>query len=152
MLRAIRWGVFKWGYDITLDGLSGIRRESCEFVVGGVAYFIARDGRKHFTLSGPKGRVADATRETGRQWAITSAEGRTDLVKPSVWRSGWEVRRGGAAGAIGREGMFTRAYAANVPAGVSLPVQVFVLYVLLMIFARQQAAASSGGAVGAASG
>lgn len=148
--------MFKRSYEIAQDGrpvteLAGIRRESCEFVLGGVPYSVVRDGRKRFTLSGPDGRMADAVRDTSRRWAVTTAEGGLELVKPSFWRSGWEVRRGGAAGAIEHEGVFTRSFTAEVPAGVSLPVQVFVLYVVLMILERQQQAAASAGAASAGS-
>lgn len=138
--------MFKRSYEIAENGrpvteLSGFKRESCEFTVGGVAYRASRDGRKRFLLTGPNGPVADASRETRREWSIKAAEGNLKL-KPR-WRR-WEVRRGAAVGAIRPVGVFARYFTADLPAGVSLPVQVFVLFVVLMIFERQRAAGAAG--------
>ncbi len=148
--------MFKRTYDVTDDGrplteLSRYRRESCQFAVDGVTYSVSRDGRKRFVLAGPNGRVADAGRETGRLWSFTAAVGRIELIKPSMWR-GWEVRHHGAAGPVRAGGLFAKYYTVDVPAGIPLPVQVFVLYVALVIFERQQAAAAGAGAAAASAG
>ena len=150
MLRAQRRGVFKREYEIHSAGqlvteLTGTRREGCEFSLSGTGYRIERDGRKRFLLHGPDGRVAVADRQSGRKWAVQAASGNLSLVKPSVWRSGWEVQRGGVSrGDIRHEGVFKRTYAADVPEDVPLPVAVFTLYVVLVIFERQAAAAAAG--------
>jgi hypothetical protein len=150
MLRARRRGILKRVYEITSNGeaatsLLGGRRESCEFSLSGTGFRIERDGRKRFLLHGPDGRLATAERETGREWTVRAATGNVTLVKPSIWRSGWEVRqRGSRKGDIRSEGVFRTTYTADIPADVPLPVAVFTLYVILVVFERA-AAASAGG-------
>lgn len=149
-MQARRRGVFKREYEIYSGGqlvteLTGRRREGCEFSWSGTGYRAERDGRKRFVLHGPDGQVATAERQTAREWTVRTAAGNLTLVKPSVWRSGWEIRHGGTAGGIRHDGGFTRTYTADVPADVPLPVAVFVLYVVLAIFERQAAAAAAAG-------
>ncbi|HEX6354846.1 hypothetical protein [Actinophytocola sp.] len=150
MLRARRRGMFKRQYEITsadeaLTSLIGGRRESCEFSLSDTDFRIERDGRKRFLLHSPDGRVATAERQTGREWAIKATTGNLKLVKPSIWRSGWEVRqRGTRKGEIRHDGAFKRTYTADMPADVPPPVAVFALYVVLVIFERAAAAAAGG--------
>lgn len=151
MLRARRRGVFKREYEIYSGGrmvteLTSGRREGSEFALPDAGYRIERDGRKHFTLLSPAGLVATADQQTGRAWAIQAASGNLMLVKPSMWRSGWQVQRGGVPqGDIRHDGSFRRTYTADVPSDVPLPVAVFTLYVVLVIFERQAAAAAAAG-------
>lgn len=148
MLQARRRGFFKRGYDVVtgdrpVTALSGGRRESCEFALAGVGYRIERDGRKRFVLTGPDGRVATAEQETGRSWSIKAATGNAKLVRPSRWRSGWELhQRGSAQGTIRGNGAFSRWYTADLPADLPLPVQVFAFYVVLVVYERSAQAAS----------
>jgi hypothetical protein len=149
MLRARRRGFFRREYEVSTDGeqvtsLTGGRRESCEFSLAGRNYRVERVDRRRFRLAGPDGRVAIAERRTGREWAIQASTGNLTLVKPSIWRSGWEIRqRGATRGEIRHDGGFKRTYSAGVPADVPMPVAIFVLYVALVIFERQAAAAAA---------
>jgi hypothetical protein len=142
--------MFKREYEITsagevLTSLLGGRREGCAFSLSGTDFRIERDGRKRFLLHGPDGRVATAERQTGREWAVRAATGNLKLVKPSIWRSGWDVmQRGTRKGDIGHDGVFKSTYTADLPVDVPEPVAVFTLYVVLVIFERA-AAASAGG-------
>jgi hypothetical protein len=151
MLRARRRGFFKRVYEISSDGaaatsLQGGRREGCEFSLSGTYFRIERDGRKRFLLHGPDGRLATAERQTGREWAVRAATGNLTLVKPSIWRSGWEVQqRGSRKGEIRSDGAFKSTYSAGIPADVPQPVAVFAFYVVLVIFERAAAAAAAGG-------
>jgi hypothetical protein len=150
MLRARRRGFFRREYEVTADGepvttLRGSRREGCTFELGGAAYRVERDGRKRFLLFGPDGRVATAERDTGREWTVRAPGGNLKLVKPSMWRSGWEFRqRGATKGAIGHEGWMGRVHTAEVPADVPLPVGLFAFYVVLVMAERAAAAAAAG--------
>jgi len=149
MLRARRRGLFRREYEVFADGapvavLAGRRREGCEFTLSGKGFRIERDGRKRFLLHGPDGQVAVAERRTGREWTIRTASGELTLAKPSMWRSGWEIR-GTTTGEIRHEGAFKRTCTADVPPDVPLPVAVFVFYVVLVIFERQAAAAAAAG-------
>lgn len=149
ILRARRRGIVKREYEVstsaeTITSLVGGRRESCEFSLSGEDFRIERDGRGRFLLFGPDGRVATAERQTGREWAVQAASGNLKLVKPSIWRSGWEVRqRGSRKGEIRHDGAFTRTYTAEMPGDVPSPVAVFALYVVLVIFERAAASAAA---------
>lgn len=151
MLRARRRGILRREYDIFADGeqvtsLVGRRRESCEFSVAGNGYRIERVDRRRFRLLGPAGQEAVAERQTNREWRVRSTSGNLTLAKPSLWRSGWEIRHHGTTqGEIRHDGAFKRTYSAGVPADVPLPVGVFTLYVVLVIFERQAAAAAAAG-------
>lgn len=151
MLRARRRGFFRREYEVTADDepvttLQGSRREGCTFELGGTAYRVERDGRKRFLLFGPDGRVATAERDTSREWTVRAQSGNLKLVKPSMWRSGWEFRqRGTTKGAIGHEGWLGRAHTAEVPEGVPLPVGLFAFYVVLVMAERAASAAAASG-------
>lgn len=144
--------MFRREYELESDGgpvttVTGARREGCEFTLDGGAYRVERDSRKRFMLHGPGGRVATAERMTRREWAVRAESGNVKLVKPSMWRSGWEVhQRGSARGTIRHEGLFSRSVAAQLPSDVPMPVRVFALYVVLVTYEREAnaAAASSG--------
>lgn len=149
MLRARRRGIFRREYDIYADGeqvtsLVGGRRESCEFSLAGNDYRIEKVDRRHFRLTGPQGQEAVAERQTSREWRVHAKSGNLILAKPSIWRSSWELRqRGTTRGEIRQDGAFKRTYSAGIPADVPLPVGVFALYVVLVIFERQASAAAA---------
>lgn len=140
--------MFRREYDIESDGgpvttLSGARREGCAFTLDGAGYRVERDGRKRFLLHGPGGRTATAERATGREWMVRAQTGNLKLLKPSMWRSVWEVhQRGSARGNIRHDGVFSRSFVADMPADVPMPVRVFALYVMLVHFERQNNAAA----------
>lgn len=144
--------MFRREYEIESDGgpvttLNGARREGCAFTLNGAEYRVERDGRKRFVLHGPEGRAATAERATRREWTVRAESGNVKLVKPSMWRSGWEVhQRGSARGTVRHDGMFSRSFAADVPSDVPMPVRVFALYVVLVNYEREAnaAAAASG--------
>ena len=150
MLRARRRGVFRREYEVESDGgavttLAGARREGCEFTLDGGGYRVERDGRKRFVLDGPGGRVATADRATSREWAIRSQSGNAKLVRPSMWRPGWEIhQRGSARGTIRHEGVFSRSFVADLPSDVPMPVRVFARYVVLVNYERAANAAAAG--------
>lgn len=150
MLRARRRGFFRREYEITSDGtpvttLTGARREGCVFTVDGVEYRVERVTRRQFLLHGPDRKAATADRVTGREWSVTAPTGNLKLIRPSLWRSAWEIhQRGSARGTIGHEGTFSRTFAADVPADVPLPVGVFAFYVVLVQFERAANAAAAG--------
>ena len=145
--------MFKHRYDITEDDrpvtlLANFRREGCEFTVDGQQVQVKRERGKRFVLSGPKGRIATAERESGKRWVITTGAGRLELVRPSTWRSAWELHQGGRAlGRIERDkGIFSRSSHADLPPEVPLPVRVFAFYVVLILWERASAAAATAGA------
>jgi hypothetical protein len=152
MLRARRHGIFRREYELLTDDqplttLSGRRAEGAEFSLAGKGYRVERVDRRHFRLSGPEGQVATAERQTGREWTVHARTSDLTLVKPSMWRSRWEVRQHGAPrGEIRHDGAFKSSYSAEVPPDVPVPVAVFAFYVVLVNIERANAAAASAGA------
>lgn len=150
MLRARRRGFFRREYEITADDnpvttVEGARREACAFTLNGTGYRVERENRRRFVLHGPDRRLATADRATGREWTVKGMDTHLKLVKPSLWRSGWEIhQRGSARGAIAHEGMFGRTFTAEVPADVPAPLGVFAFYVVLVQFERAANSAAAG--------
>jgi hypothetical protein len=153
MLRARRRGVFKREYEITSDDtpvttVTGTRREGCVFTIDGTEYRVERDNRRRFVLHDGGRQIGAADRPVRREWTIKGLDTHMKLVKPSMWRSAWEIQqRGSARGTIKHDGMFSRAFIAEMPADVPAPLGVFALYVALVNFEREAnaAAANSGG-------
>lgn len=149
MLQAQKRGFFKRSYELTERGsrvadLADIKREGCEFTVGGHSYRIQRERSKRFLLNGPGGEEAVAERDGGRRWRISSSAGSFELVKPSMWRSHWELQvNGQAVGRIEHAGGFGRLSKAELPAEVPRALQVFVYYVVLMVWEREASAAAA---------
>ncbi|OLF16398.1 hypothetical protein [Actinophytocola xanthii] len=136
-------------YEFDEDGrslgeLRQVRREGAEFAVDGEALAVQRERSKRFLLTGPGGTVATADRETHRRWVVTTKTGRLELVRPSFWRSAWELHRGGApVGRIEPEGWLNTTSHADLPADLPLAVRVFLYYVVLVQWERANAAAAA---------
>jgi|SRR5882757_8092306 len=150
MLQARKRGFFRRSYELTERGsrladLADIKREGCEFTVGGHSYRISRERRKRFKLDGPGGEAAVAERGGGRRWRISSPAGSYELVKPSMWRSAWELHvNGQPVGKVEHDGGFGRSSKAELPAEVPKALQVFMFYIVLMVWERAAAAAAAG--------
>ncbi|GAB3446826.1 hypothetical protein [Actinophytocola sediminis] len=150
MLLASKYGVFKHRYELSEDDqpvteLANFRRESCEFTIDGEALRVSRERSKRFVFEGPRGRIASADRESSNRWAITTSTGKYELVRPSYWRSAWELRHGDRS--VGRiepgKGLFNRTSQADLSADLPIAVRVFAFYVVLIQWQRAAAAAAS---------
>jgi hypothetical protein len=151
MLRSTRRGFFRHSYDISEDGqptaaLTGIRREGHIFDVDGHSYRVTRDGSKAFTLSGPNGDEARAERVRGRTWTISSLVVPLELVRTSVWKDTWELRRfGEPVGTLAKDGAFKRTSTADLPNELPLPLRLFVLCVVETLWERARQSEGAGG-------
>lgn len=150
MLRSRQRGFFRHSYEVSEDGrpvatLTGTRREGCVFEVEGREYRVIRKGYRSFLLSGPDGDVARVERTAGRTWTIGSMAGPLELVRTSMWRENWELRRfGEAVGTLRKDGEFKRTSTADLSEDLPLPIRLFVLYVVERLWERSRAAASAG--------
>ncbi len=138
MLRSTRRGIFRHSYEVSEDGravatLTGTRREGCAFQVDGESYQVSRSGYRAFTLSGPAGELARAERADRRTWRITSAAEIFDLVRTSIWRETWELRRTSSA---------------DLPDDLPLPIRLFVVCVMETLWERSRQSAAAGGGAG----
>jgi hypothetical protein len=151
MLRSTRRGVFRHSYDISDDGrpvatLAGGRRESHTFELDGESFQVIRKGYKGFSFTGTQtGEVARAERDNGRTWTIHSMYGPLELVRTSMWKETWELRRSGEpAGTLGKDGTFKRTATADLPDDLPLPLRLFIFCVVEILWERSRQSASSG--------
>lgn len=151
MLRSRRRGLFRRSYEVSEDGvpvatLTGTRREGCTFHVEGAEYLVSRKGYRSFRLLGPAGEVASAERTSGRMWTVRSLTDELELVRASLWRESWELRRfGELVGTLRKDGAFKRTSTVDLSRDLPLPLRLFVLYVVETLWERSSAA--SAGAV-----
>ena len=102
-----------------------------------------------YALGGPTGELARAERADRRTWRITSAAESFDLVRTSIWRETWELRRfGEPAGSLSKDGAFTRTSSADLPDDLPLSVRLFVVCVMETLWERSRQSAAAGGASG----
>ncbi len=146
-------GTVRAGFDL-VDGagrvvgaLAGSAwREGGRITAGGQEYEFRKSGGR-FTLVGPGGAELAAAGRTSwwtGSWRIT-AGGRTyDLVKPSLWRSAYELTEGGRyIGTLDRRGFFRTRAEVTLPAEQPPAVLVFLVGVVMVQWRRDQAAAAS---------
>ena len=151
MLQSTRRGFFRHSYDISEDGrptatLTATRCEGCMFDVDGATYRVTRDGRKAFKLTGPNGDEARAERVRGRTWTISSLFVPLELVRGSIWKDTWEVRRfGEPVGTLAKDGAFKRTSTADLPDDLPLPLRLFVLCVVETLWERSRQSDGAGG-------
>ena len=151
MLRSTRRGFFRHSYDISEDGrptatVTSVRREGATFAVEGADYRVTRNGRKAFTLTGPSGEVARAERVGGRTWTVSSLHVPLELVRTSIWKETWEVRRfGEPIGALSKDGAFKNTSTADLPEDLPLPLRLFVVCLVETLWERSRQAAAAGG-------
>jgi len=171
MLRAIPKGWFSNDYEI-YQGETQVAfldpsawRERAELEIEGRRYFLEREGwvGEFRLLDEVKHPLVTATKPSAfkSRFEVTWGERRYVLEKASFWRSGFAVREiipgetpSGdtpsreelrTVGSIEREGVFTRRAAIDLPEDWPLPVQVFVFWLVVVIWTREQAAAAAGG-------
>lgn len=151
MLRSTRRGFFRHSYDVSEDGrpaatLTSTRREGCAFEVDGEPYRVTRNGNKAFTLTGPWGETARAERVGGRTWSVSSLHVPLELVRTSIWKETWEVRRfGEPVGTLSKDGAFKNTSSADLPDDLPLFLRLFIVCLVETLWERSRQAAAAGG-------
>lgn len=153
MLQAAPKGMFSNDYVMTShDGrLAEIDvsnwRERAEFVVDGRTYRLAREGRAGaFQLLDGDTVVARAEKPSAFSSQFNLYSGNETLVlrKLSMWSRGFGLYHGDREiGRIAPTGAFSRKAAVQLPEEWPLPVQVFVFWLVLVIWRREAAAAAA---------
>ncbi len=153
MLEARKVSIWKDRYAISADGRQVAVWDGALWTTGGR---FELDGRRYevrgnlwgsrYGMAGPDGaRVAVANRVGRKRWTV-EAGGRTyDFQRASLWRGEQELRsEGRRLGSVKRTSVWRGDATADLP-GLPLPVQIFVLAVVLTMWDS-----NSGGAAGAA--
>jgi hypothetical protein len=157
MIRARPRHLFSWDFDFLLDDgssipldMAGWLREGGRFTWAGTEYQIVREGFwfRDFLLAAEGQVLARATKISlfGRSFAVRLSDRDLEL------RASWFSRRFGliaqdaVVGMVSPDGFFTRSWTAEFPEDLSVPVQVFLLSLAILMWRRQNnaAAASSG--------
>ena len=160
MLTVRPLGAFKNGFDL-LDQIDrpagGFRgsawREHGEVTVGPERLSFRRHGGRRFTLEGPTGIVATATKPSvwSGRWEITVGDRTYGLARRSWMSRAYEVRgRGQALGEVRPTSAFSGRAAVELPAELPVTAQVFLIAVVLTLWRRDEAAAGAAVAAGGA--
>jgi hypothetical protein len=157
MLTATKPSLWRRRYDITVDGRPIARWESSWWRTGGA---FELDGQRYevrgnavgsrFELTDPVDQpLASATRVGRKRWTVTAGDRTYQFRRASLWRGDQELLVGEqAVGSIRRTSVWRNSAVADLP-GLPVPVQVFVLCVVLAMW-DAAAAASSAAAGGVA--
>ena len=160
MLRAVPDGWFS--YDFTVFDRSGTSvaqvdlanwRETAKLEVRGTRYEAHRKGwrSKEFILEREDGRVV-AVAEKPSAWkdrfVFEHGGNRYELKKESAWRSAIVLSRNGVGlvGSVRRRSFFNREWTVDVPEELPLEVRVFVVWLVVILWKREDSAAAAGAA------
>jgi hypothetical protein len=116
--------------------------------VQGASFRVSREGRLNgdFLLESDRGVVARATRPSvlRRSFAVQHGSKTHTLRAQSMFRRSFALLEGDREiGAITRDGVWSRHASANLPADMPLPVQVFLIWLAVLLWKRESDAASA---------
>ncbi len=139
MLEARKASVWKNRYDITVDGRQLATWDGSSWKSGGTFEVDARRyevrsnmwGSKYGMVDEDGTRIASANRVGRKNWTVES-DGRTyEFHRASMWRQEEELLyKGRRVGSVKRNSIWRSGAVADLP-GLPLPVEVFVLAVVL---------------------
>ena len=152
MLTATPHGLFSWGFTVRQDGntIADIDPswfgERAEIRAGGQTYAAYREGllAGTFVLQSGERALARAQKVSAfaRAFAVDLAGRPLELKATSVWGREFRLFEGGVpVGRIGPAGWFGRQAVIDLPPDVPLPAQLFLLWLVLVLWRRADAAA-----------
>lgn len=153
MLRAERDGVFARGYRISAEGREITRfdpgwwRAGGTFALHGHEYTVrANMWGSTYGMTDERGAAVATAEKVGRkEWTVGAGGTVYRFRRVSFWRSDQALMDGDReVGRITRDGVWKAGAIAELP-GLGLPLQVFVIAVVLTMWQQQAAAAASSG-------
>jgi hypothetical protein len=157
VLRATKASLWKNRYVIDLDGTQVAVWDGSMWKVGGS---FELEGERYTVRANMWGSTygmarADGTpvataRHVGRKrWTVEAGDQTYEFQRASLWRADQELRSGGQrAGSVRRTSMWRTDAVADLP-GLPLPVQIFVLAVVLTVWSESHASAAGTAGAGA---
>lgn len=154
-ISPMRW--FSWDFTVARDGRAVAEldiswwRERGELTVGGDTYAIVRQGfvSSDFTMTAPDGGVVATASKPSllqRRFEVVHGGHTITLEARSIWRRTMDVLLDGrAVGAITPVGAWSRRADVDLPDALPLPVQVFVTWLAVLLWKREQDAAAATG-------
>jgi hypothetical protein len=155
-MRARPKHLFSWGFDLDLDGtpLVGFDmawvREGGRFTWAGREYRLAREGAwsGDFLLTADEQVLARATKDSPfvRRFAV-HVDGRELALQAAAWfTSRFELIEGDTmVGRVVRDHLFTRACTVEFPPDLDVPVQVFLFWLVVLLWRRASHNAAAAG-------
>lgn len=156
MLRADKNGIFSKTYRITADGRDVTLFESSWWRTGGTFTLDGHDytiranmwGSRYGMADENDDKVASAQGVGRKHWTVESGDETHRFQRASLLRSAQLLLRDGQeVGAVERASMWKGGATAELP-GLSLPVQVFVVAVVLTMWEQQASAAAASSSSG----
>ncbi|MEV4515818.1 hypothetical protein AB0K00_43545 [Dactylosporangium sp. NPDC049525] len=150
MLVAKRTSVWRTRYEVSQDGHlvanwdGSLWRSGGDLNVAGQAFQVRGNawGSRFSMLDKAGGVVAAADRVGRKRWTVTAGAVTYQFQRASAWGHAQDLYSDGRkVGSVRRTSMWGSDVAVDLP-GVPLPVQVFVLGVLVTMWQAQAAAAS----------
>lgn len=151
MLQAKRTSIWKSRYEITSGGHpvaiwdGSMWKSGGRFELEGRNYLVRGNmwGSKYGMATDGDVVVATADRVGRKHWTVRADGQEYTFVRASIWRHEEELHaRGRAVGSVRRTSLWRNDTEVNLP-GLSLPVQIFVLGVVLAKWDNETAAAAS---------
>jgi hypothetical protein len=147
--------IFSRHYDLKYDGqiVATLRMsfwtEGCKFTIGGHDFVICRESmwKDHFQLLAGDQIVCEVKRGFWSRQFEMSALDQNWVLRPSGWISrSYQLLAGEReVGTIYHTTWMTRAQAADFAPEVPPPVQVFAIFLVLVVRQRQRSSAAAGG-------
>jgi hypothetical protein len=149
VLRATKASFWNNRYVIDLDGRQITVWDGSMWKVGGS---FELEGQRYtvranmwgstYGMAGDDGTPVATARHVGRKrWTVESGDRTYEFQRASLWRADQELRSGGdRVGAIRRTSMWRTDAVADLP-GLPVPVQIFVLAVVLTMWSQSDASA-----------
>ena len=151
MLEARKISVWRSSYQISADGRpvtvwdSSVWRSGGDFDLDGQRYRVRGNAwGNRFGMVDAVGRtVASADRVGRKRWTVEAGGQTYQFQRASIWSNEQELHAfGSRIGVVKRVGFWRGDIAADLP-GLPLPVQIFVLGVVIAIWDRAAAAAAT---------
>jgi hypothetical protein len=126
-------------------------REAATFTADGQLYTLRRErgARAPFVLTTAAGRVASARKPSAlrNRFEVDHRGGDLLIERAGTWRSSYRVSdMSGPIGEVGRRAWYSRVVEADLPDDLPLPVRVFVLWLVLVLFRCDESAGAAGAA------
>ncbi|GIG91203.1 LURP-one-related/scramblase family protein [Plantactinospora endophytica] len=151
MLKARKLTVWRSRYEVTVRGRvvttwdDAFWRSGGEFELDGQHYQVRGNawGNRYRMLDAAGGIVASADRVGRKRWTVQAAEQTYHFQRVSFFGSEQELHAGGRrVGSVRRTSFWRGDVVADLP-GLPLPVQIFVLGVVITMWNQQSAAAAA---------
>jgi hypothetical protein len=157
VLQATKASLWKNRYVIDLDGREVAVWDGSMWKVGGS---FELEGQRYTVRANMWGSTYGMERDDGtgvatarhvgrKRWTVEAGGQTYDFQRASLWRADQELRSGGErVGSVRRTSMWRSDAVADLP-GLPLPVQIFVLAVVLTVWNESNNAAAGTAATGA---